>query len=176
MTDNEIQSYIWGEFPENEKEKIISAVKNSLPKYHKWQAFQRSIGDELEKTHRIVRRDVQLDNLRVDDSYAEIDYCLESSEQSGILVHLSGRQAARHEKELLEIISVIIAYQVFKYGVLITLSDNKLKSQGSRGSSFAYCVGPLLKLISPILNNCPIRGLLIIGYKTPVDEVLLPKD
>lgn len=171
MTHGNVQSEKWGKFPKHMRDKIITAVVKSLPKYsknpRKWKNFEDAIGHQLQKTT-TIKRDVELRHLRVPGSFAEIDFCLEKKGYHGILIHLSGRTAARHEKELLEIISVTTANPEYKYGVPITGADNTLKSQGSHGSSsFKYCSDFLLKLIEPILKSSPIKGLLIIGYNAP---------
>ena len=170
MSQTAVESYTWGEFPNGKIAEIIDAVENALPQYpenpNRWKDFQVAIQDELRKTSRI-RTDVQLENLKVPGAYAEIDVCLEGDSGEGILVHLSGRQAARHEKELLEIISVVTAHPDYGYGAMITRSDNRLKSQGSRTSSYGYCRKALLSIAEPVLRKCGVKGLLIIGYNAP---------
>jgi hypothetical protein len=167
MAQDSVKSEQWGEFPGDKKNELENAVANSLPKYSDgWKAFQETIENELQKTN-TIRRNVQLENLSVHNSYVEIDICLESKVHAGILIHLSGRQTPKHEKELLEIIAVTTVNDNYKYGVLITRMDNHLKLEGLR-TSFEYCSGPLLKLVTPILEMSHLKGLLIIGYNAPV--------
>jgi hypothetical protein len=176
MASKIVESYVWGEFPTATRGVIIDVVKKARPLYPKgWRPFQNKIVDELQKKYGAygpVEADKSLDRLGVRDSQVEIDICLKNETQDGILIHVSGRSQAKHEKELLEIMSVSIAYpkahpkQNYKYGALITRMDNDLKGE-HRQTSYSYCTGPLLKLAQPTLKKSGIKGLLIVGYSTP---------
>ena len=161
MSNVTIRTCKWGFPPEGIGLAFSDFVNSALPRYKQgWKAFQRAIGEAVEEFGLRVMYDVSLKQLGVEDSEAQIDLCIE---ESGTLVHVSGRQAPRHEKELLEIAAVSACNDRYHYGVLIVRADNKLKLEGNR-SSYDYCSRALLQLAMPVLRHTPLKGLLFIGY------------
>ena len=161
---NVIQTHVWGSLPSVGFELAFADfVKSALAEYvNGWKAFQQAIGDAIEEFGLCVLYDVPLSKLGVKNSDAEIDLCIEDS---GTLVHVSGRQTPRHEKEILEIAAVTVCNEQYRYGVLVVRSDNKLKLEGNR-SSYDYCSRALLPLAEPVLQHTHLKGLLVVGYPT----------
>ena len=94
--------------------------------------------------------DVHLSDLGVQGSEAEVDIVastdLADHELGGFLVHISGGSAyPRHEKELLEFMSVSRVAQRFGIGIMVVALDNKMKLEGER-NSLDYCSGALAPL------------------------------
>ncbi|RLC60655.1 MAG: hypothetical protein DRI01_09850 [Chloroflexi bacterium] len=164
MPNATIKTHTWGSLPsEGFEPAFADFVKSALPKYPEgWKSFQQAIGGAVEEFGLPVLYDVPLLELGVENSEAQIDLCIEGG---GTLVHISGRQAARHEKEVLEIAAVSVCNERYRYGVLVVRADNKLKLEGNR-SSYDYCSKALLQLATPVLRCTPLKGLLIVGYST----------
>lgn len=163
MSDIVINTLMWRSLPEGLVHGFSDFVKSALPKYREgWKAFQQAIGDAIEEFGLPVLYDVPLVKLGVENSKAQIDLCIE---ESGTLVHVSGRQTPRHEKEVLEIVAVSVCNDRYRNGVLIVRTDNKLKLESR--SSYDYCSKALLPLAIPVLRCTPLEGLLIVGYPLP---------
>lgn len=123
-----IKTYVWGSLPsQNAETAFVDFVKAALAKYKEgWKAFQQAIGRPAEKFGLCVSYDVALAELGVPGSKAQIDLVINEE----ALVHVSGRQAPRHEKELLEIAAVASCSDQYRYGVLIVRVDNELRLEG----------------------------------------------
>ena len=162
---------IWGNFPDDLRDLIAHGAKDGWAKSRSWNDLQKCIANELKQQlqHTTVLENIPLSRLGVPGSWAEIDIVLGDlldEKLSGFLIHVSGHKQPRHEKELLEIMAVSLANRKFKHGILIVCSDNKLRLEG-RATSYAYCSGPLLRLVEPIMQRCNLLGLLIIGLPSP---------
>ena len=168
-----MENTVWGEFPENLKSDLFEAVKRA------WQATNRQYNHDVLQNEvtgqlrqlRWVGPDSLFANkpvseLAVEYSHAQIDIVIDADpvnrELGQFLIHVGGHQQPRHEKELLEFMSVALANPKPCLAIWIVCSDNKLSGEGDR-SSFSYCTGALLCLADPILKMSKLQGILVIG-------------
>lgn len=166
----DIRLHVWRAFPPDLQELLRIACLAAWKLSHSWsdQDLQRRIEAEARAAFgpSSVRADVRLSELGVIESQAQIDLVITGS-SGGVLVQLAGHTGARHEKELLECISVSLANAEFTRAAFIVCSTNQLVLEGRR-SSFDYCRGALLKLAEPALNSSGLEGLMIVGLPTPI--------
>jgi len=167
--------YLWGNFPEKHLKLFLKANEQAWENASRWDNkdlqynMERKISDFFATS--LVQTNVSLTKLGVLESRAEVDIVVHSDiddKKSGLfLLHLSGHQSPRHEKEILEIMSVSLNNpSLCCFGVLVVCADNQLRLEG-KANSFDYCKGPLIRLAEPSLRVIPLKGLLIIGLPTP---------
>lgn len=170
-----VASDLWGDFPPKHLKKFLEANEHAWKNSSRWdnKDLQCNIEREISGFYvaSSVQTNVPLTKLEVLESRAEIDIVVHSDiedKKTGLfLLQLSGHTTPRHEKELLEIMSVSINNpSLCCFGILVVCTDNQLRLEG-RANSFNYCKGPLVRLAKPILIATPLKGLLIIGLPTP---------
>jgi len=171
MGVSQVQS--WGHVSPEVKEMIVESVERGWATSNSWESLQSQIAGEFGKRFGTdnVAENVKVSELGVQGSDAEIDVVtsadLGDPELGGFLLQISGGSAyPRHEKELLEFISVSAVNKRFQIGVLIVSCDNTMKLEGGR-SSWDYCRGSLLRLVTPGLEHSTLTGLLIVGLPRP---------
>lgn len=172
---NVARHHLWGDFPAKHLKLFLKANEHAWKNSSRWdnKDLQYNIERKISgfDVASSVQTNVPLTKLGVLESRAEIDIVVHSDiedKKSGLfLLHLSGHQTPRHEKEILEIMSVSLnSPSLFCFGVLVVCADNQLRLEG-KANSFNYCKGPLIRLAEPSLRATPLKGLLIIGLPTP---------
>ena len=172
---NVAMHHLWGNFPEKHLKLFLKANEQAWKNSSRWdnKDLQCNIEREISGFYvaSSVQTNVPLNTLGVLGSRAEIDIVVHSDikdKKPGLfLLHLSGHKTPRHEKELLEIMSVSLNNpSLCCFGILVVCTDNQLTLEGKR-NSFNYCKGGLLRLAKPSLTATPLEGLLIIGLPTP---------
>lgn len=168
-----VRLHVWRAFPEELLEPIRTACGDAWKKSRHWNHtdLQRKLETEMRSVfgHSSVHGNVPLADLGVSRSKAEIDIVVRGT-FGGLLVQVAGHQLPRHEKELLECMSVSIASPEFSRAVFVVCSSNRLTLEGRR-SSFDYCSGALLSLAEPALSEAGLEGLLILGLPTPASPL-----
>ena len=173
-----VKHHTWNLFPNQFRDIFLKAAELGWRDSHTWndKDLQRKIERRVAEAFvdpSSVNHDVPLSTLGVKTSRAQIDIVVHGDfvkgQLGGFLVQISGHRQPRHEKELIEFMSVSLMNSRFALGVLIVCSDNHLGLEG-KATSFDYCKGPLLRLAEPTLKASNLSGLLIIGLPTPGEK------
>ncbi len=165
----------WGDFSDSLQGLVLPPIERGWTEANSWNDLQKCIARQFHQQFPgTVFENVPISEFGVQDSQAEIDIMvgnLGDEELSGFLIHVSGHTLPRHEKELLEIAAVSAVDHRFRHAVLVVCSDNQLRLEG-RATSYAYCSGPLVRLADPVLKQCNLHGLLVVGLSTPSKSTL----
>lgn len=165
-----IRLHAWNTFPGDLQDMLRTVCATAWEQSSKWS--DKDLQQKLETQARSafgpssVRGNVRLSELGVSGSQAEVDIVVAGT-FGGFLLQVGGHTLPRHEKELLECMSVSLVNAEFSKAVFVVCSDNQLTLEGRR-SSFDYCKGALLRLAEPALNASKLQGVLIVGLPTPV--------
>lgn len=172
VTASNIRLHAWNAFPGDLQDILQAACADAWKQSSKWS--DKDLQQKLETQVRSafgsssVRGNVRLSELGVSGSQAEVDIVVTGT-FGGLLLQVGGHTQPRHEKELLECMSVSLVNAEFSKAVFIVCSNNQLVLEGRR-SSFDYCKGALLRLAEPALRVSRLQGVLIVGLPTPISR------
>jgi len=170
-----VKYHMWRTFPSEHLKIFLEATELAWNDSHKWdnKDLQQNIEKRLSASYphgSLLHSNVPLYQLGVSKSKCEIDIVvrgdLENSQTGLFMIQLSGHQAPRHEKEILEFMAVSLVNSSPCFGVFVVCTDNHLNLEG-KANSFNYCGRRLLSLAEGCLEAARLRGLLIIGLPTP---------
>jgi hypothetical protein len=165
---------MYGDFPEDLREGLVTAIAQGWKAAGgSWRANNEAIQDQIVRQlgalswvgTRAIFPNVPLSDLGVAGSQAEMDVVIHADPGDpalgGFLLHISGHQMPRHEKELLEFMAESLADPRFSYAVFVASSGNRLRLEGNR-SSCEYLCGALARLAAPLLGRSNLKGVLVV--------------